>query len=59
MRLDAGENALEIQCYDQIPGMYGSDMVYRLYCDNPTQFQSHTQILHGKISMAQISGTAE
>ena len=34
-------------------------MVYRLYYDNPPQVHSHTQIMHGKIAMAQISGTME
>ena len=59
MRLDDGDVALTIQWYDQIPVIYVSDMVYRLHCDNPPQVQIHTHLVHGKISMTQIYGTAE
>ena len=57
--LDAGDIALIIQLYEQITGISVSDMVYRFYCDNTPQVQSHTQIVHGKISITQIYGTAE
>ena len=59
IRLDSGYNYLTIQLYEQIPGIYGSDFVYILYCDNPPQAQSHTQIVHGNISTTQVYGTAE
>ena len=39
--------------------MHGSNVFYRFYFDNPTQFQSHTQIVPGKISMTQVSGTVD
>ena len=34
-------------------------MVISFYYDNPTQFQSHTHLDHGNISMTQVYGTAE
>ena len=34
-------------------------MVYRLYCDNPPQVQSHTQPVRVKIETNQISRTEE
>ena len=59
IRLDAVYVALKIQWCDQIPGISGLDLVYRFYCDNPPQVHSHTQLVHGKISMTQISGTTQ
>ena len=59
IRLDDGDIYLIIQWYENIPGIYESYLVYRLYYDNPPQAQIRTQIVHGKISMAQISGTTE
>ena len=59
MRLDDGYIDLKIQWYEQIPGISRSDLVYRLYYENHTQVQSHTQLVHGKISMHQIYGTAK
>ena len=59
IRIDAEDIAITIQWYEQIPGMYGSDLVNRLYCNNPLQFHSHTQLIHVKISMTQIYGTVE
>ena len=59
IRLDAGYISLTIQRYENIPGIYGSDLVYRLYCDNPTQVQIHTKLVYGKISMTQIYEYAE
>ena len=32
---------------------------YRLYYDNPPQVQSHTQLMHGKLSTTQIYGTVD
>ena len=46
--LDYGYIYLTIHWYKQIPGIYESDLVYRLYCDNPPQFQIHAQLLHGR-----------
>ena len=48
IRLDARYIALTIQWYDQITGIYVSDIVYRLYCDNTPKVRSHTQLFHGK-----------
>ena len=59
IRLDAEDIYLTSQWYEHIPEIYVSDLFYRLYCDNPPQVQSHTHILHGKISINQIYGTAE
>ena len=59
IRLDVGDIALTIQWYEHIPGVSGSDLVYRLYCDSPTQVQIHTQLVHVNISMNQISGAVE
>ena len=44
IRIDAGNIGLIIHWYEHIPGISGSDMVYRLYFDNPPKVQSHTQI---------------
>ena len=55
----AGDIDITIQCYENITEISRSDMVYRLYYDNPPQVQSHTHIVHGKILMTQVSGTAE
>ena len=55
--LDAGDVALKIQWYEQIPGMYGSDIGYIFYFDNTPQVLSNTHLVHGKISMTQISVT--
>ena len=51
--------SLTIQWYEYIPWISGSDLVYRLYYDNPAQVQRHNHILHGKISMNQIYVTVE
>ena len=59
IRLDAGYIAPTIQRYEKIPGIYGSDLVYILYCDNNPQVQRHTNLVHGNISMNQIYGTAD
>ena len=59
IRLSARDISLKIQWYDQIPGIYGSDLVYRLYCDNPPQFKIHAKFVYGIISMNQISVTSE
>ena len=50
--------SLKIHWYEQILVISGSDMFYRFYCDSPPQVQSHTELVHGKISMTEISGTA-
>ena len=57
--IDDANISLHIQLSEYIPGIYVSDLVYRLYCDNPTQVHNHTQLVHGKISMTQIYGTAD
>ena len=59
MRIDAGYIAITIHWYELITGIYGSVLFYVLYCDNSPQVQKHTQIMHGNISMTQVSGTAE
>ena len=59
IRLGTGYISLTIQWYDYIPGISVSDLVYRFYCDNPTQVQSHNKLVHGKISTTKIHGTAE
>ena len=59
IRLDAGYISVTIQWYEQITGISGSDLVFRLYCDNPPQVRIHTKFVHGKISMTKISGTPE
>ena len=58
-RIYAGDIDLKIQWYENIPGISGSYLVYIFYCDNPTQVQSHTQLVHGKMSMTQIYGAVE
>ena len=50
---------LTIQWYEHITGISVSDTVYRLYSDDFTQVQRHTQLEYGNISMTRISGTAE
>ena len=55
-RLYVGDMDITIKWYEQIPGIYGSDLVYIIYCGSPSQLQSHTQLVHGKISMT--PGTA-
>ena len=57
--LDVGYISITTQGCENIPDISGSDMVYRLYYDNPPKVQSHTKIMHGKIPMTQIYGTAE
>ena len=59
IRLDAGKIALTIQWYEQILVVSVSDLFYRLYYENPSQSQSHTQLVHGKTSTNQIYGTVE
>ena len=59
IRLDYLDINKTIHWYEHIPGTYGSYLVYILYCNISPQVQSHTQLLHGKISMTQISGTVE
>ena len=54
--IDARYIAITVQWYEQIPGISGSDLVYILHCNNPLQVQSHTKLVHGKISMTHISG---
>ena len=44
--IDDANISLHIQLSEYIPGIYVSDLVYRLYCDNPTQVQSDTQLGH-------------
>ena len=59
IRVNAEDIALTFHWYEQISGIYGSDIVYIFYCYDPPQVQSHTQIVHGKISVTRIYGTAE
>ena len=59
IRLNAGYIYLTIQRYEKITGIYGSYLVYRLYCDNPLQVQIHTKVVHIMISTTQIYRTAE
>ena len=54
IRLDAADIYIAIQWYDNINGIYGSDMVYRFYCDHPPQVQIHTKLMQGNISMNHI-----
>ena len=56
--LDTEDIALTIQWYKQITGISGSDLVYKLYCGDPTQVQIHTQIVHGNILITKVYGTA-
>ena len=49
IKLDAGDISLTFQWHEQIPGISGSYMVYRLFCDNSPQVQSHNQVVHGNI----------
>ena len=57
--LDSGDTDLTIHLYEQIPETSGSDLVYRLCCDNPSQVQSHTELVQGNISMTEIYVTVE
>ena len=57
--LDAGDISLIIQWYEQITGISLSYLVYILNYNNPAQVKSHTQLLHGKISMPKIYVTTE
>ena len=59
IRLHAGDIDLTIQWYEKTTGISVSDPIYRLYFDKPPQVQRHTQLVKGKISMAQISRTVE
>ena len=59
IRIDTGDIDLTIQWYERITGISVSDLVYRFYCDNHPQVQSHTQLVYGKTKMAQISRTTE
>ena len=59
IRIDTGDIDLTIQWYERITGISVSDLVYRFYCDNHPQVQSHTQLVHGKILTTQIYGTAD
>ena len=59
IRLDSGYISLIIQFYEQTPGIYVSDLVYRLYFDNPTQVRIHNQLVHVKTPMTKISITEE
>ena len=40
IRIDTGYIFLTIQAYEHIPRIYGSDLVYKLYFDNPPQVKS-------------------
>ena len=55
IRIDAGDIYLTIQWFEHITGIFGLDLVYIVYCDNPTQFQSHNQIVYGNIQITQVS----
>ena len=55
--LDAGYIYLTIEWYDHINGISGSYLIYRLYCYHPPQVQSHTNLVHGNISMTNIYRT--
>ena len=57
--LNCGYIGLTIQCYEQSTGIVESDLVYRLYCGQLPQVQSHAQLVHGKIVMTQVSGTKD
>ena len=59
IRLYSGDIVIKIQWYEHITGISESDLVYRFYCDNTPQVQSHAQIVHGNISMTQIYGTTK
>ena len=59
IRLYCGEIGLTIQWYEQVPGIVESYQVYRLYCGQIPQFQIHTQVVHGKIAMTQVTGTKD
>ena len=59
IRLDRGDIGMTIQWYEQVTGIPGSDLVYELECGQPPQVQSHTQLVHGKIAMTQVSGVKE
>ena len=41
IRLYDGYIVSKIQWYENITGIYISDLVYRLYCDNPPRVQRH------------------
>ena len=51
IRLDYGKICLTIQCYEQVTGIVESDEVYRLYCGQLPQVQSHNQLAHWDILM--------
>ena len=59
IRLDCGDIGLTIQWYEQVTVIIESGLVYRLYCGQIPQVQSHTKLVHGNIAMTQVSGTKE
>ena len=59
IRLYSGYIDLIFKWYENIPGISGLYLFYRLYCDINPHFQSHTQLVHGNISTTQIYGIAE
>ena len=42
IRLDCGDIGFTIQWYDQVPGIFESDIVYRIYRGQLPQVQSYT-----------------
>ena len=50
---------MKIQWYEHVPGIFESVLVYRFYCGQIPQVQSHTKLMNGKIAMNKVFGTKD